>query len=94
MFDKLIIHSIVSLTGNLPMHTLIKTTEQLGQHIKSARKALKLTQPELALVAGVGVRFIVDLESGKPTVQLQKALDVLAALGTDLSIQAAANGTA
>lgn len=76
------------------MHTIIRTAEQLGKNIRAARKSLNLTQPELALVAGVGVRFIVDLESGKPTVQLQKTLDVLAALGADLSIQTAANETA
>ena len=76
------------------MHTRIKSTQQISSRIRAARKALKLTQPELALAAGVGVRFIVDLESGKPTVQLQKVLDVLAALGEDLFITGPHDGRA
>jgi y4mF family transcriptional regulator len=45
-----------------------------------------LTQPELALAAGVGVRFIVDLEGGKPTVRLEQVLRVIDALGGSLSL--------
>jgi HTH-type transcriptional regulator / antitoxin HipB len=43
-----------------------------------------LTQPDLALAAGVGVRFIVDLESGKATVRLEQVLRVIDALGGSL----------
>lgn len=43
-----------------------------------------LTQPDLALAAGVGVRFIVDLEGGKPTVRLEQVLRVIDALGGSL----------
>ena len=42
----------------------ITSSHQLGQAIRSARKHLGLTQPQLALTAGVGVRFIVELEAG------------------------------
>ncbi len=42
----------------------IQTTVQLGDALRAARKQLGLTQPQLALAAGVGVRFIVDLEAG------------------------------
>ena len=42
---------------------------------------MRFTQSELALVAGVGVRFIVDLESSKPTVRLEHVLRVIAVLG-------------
>mgnify|MGYP000470453817 CR=1 FL=1 len=59
----------------------ILTTAQLGEALRSARKQLRLTQPQLALAAGVGVRFIVDLESGKPTVRLESVLRVIDALG-------------
>lgn len=59
----------------------IQTTEQLGQTLRTARKRLRLTQPQLALAAGVGVRFIVELEAGKPTVRFQSALKVIDALG-------------
>jgi y4mF family transcriptional regulator len=47
-----------------------------------------LRQDELAAAAGVGVRFVVDLERGKPTVQLGRTLAVLAALGLDMKILA------
>ncbi len=66
----------------------IQNTQQLGRHIQQQRKRLGLTQPDLALAAAVGVRFIVELEAGKPTVQLQKTLDVLNALGLDLEMSA------
>ena len=53
---------------------------------RTARKRLGLTQPQLALAAGVGVRFIVDLEAGKPTLRLENVLRVMHALGGRLSI--------
>lgn len=59
----------------------IQYPQQLGQALRSARKQLGLTQPELALAAGVGVRFIVDLEAGKPTLRLENILRVVNALG-------------
>lgn len=43
---------------------LIDTPSNLGKLIRQTRKALGLTQPQLALAAGVGVRFIVELEAG------------------------------
>ena len=48
--------------------TLIRSAQQLGDALRAARKQLGLTQPQLALAGGVGVRFIVDLEAGKLTV--------------------------
>lgn len=66
--------------------TLIRSPKELGSHLRSARKALQLTQPQLALAAGVGVRFIVDLEAGKPTVQLENILRVIDALGCALNV--------
>ena len=59
----------------------IQSTQQLGQALRSARKQLGLTQSELALAAGVGVRFIVALEAGKPTVRLETVMRVIEALG-------------
>lgn len=58
----------------------------IGRQVRAARKAQRLTQPELALIANVGVRFIVDLENGKETCQLGLALGVMRALGMDLEI--------
>lgn len=51
--------------------------------VKAERRRLKLRQAELAAAAGVGVRFLIELEAGKPTVQLGKTLAVLDALGLD-----------
>ena len=45
-----------------------------------------MRQDELAGAAGVGVRFVVELEAGKPTAQLSKALQVLSALGCSVKI--------
>lgn len=59
----------------------------LGQVVRHERKAQKLRQAELAAAAGVGIRFIVDLEAGKPTLQLEKVLHVLATLGCYVTIE-------
>ena len=64
----------------------IQTTEQLGDALRAARKHLGLTQPQLALAAGVGVRFIVDLEAGKVTLRLENVLRVIDALGGMLQL--------
>jgi HTH-type transcriptional regulator/antitoxin HipB len=62
------------------------TSEQFGAAIRSARKAQGMRQDQLAGAAGVGVRFIVDLEAGKSSTQLGKALAVASALGLNVSI--------
>ena len=64
----------------------IRSPQQLGAALRAARKQLKLTQPQLALAAGVGVRFIVDLEAGKPTVRLENVLRVIDALGGEIQL--------
>ena len=61
--------------------TTIQSPQQLGEVLRAARKQLGLTQPQLALAAGVGVRFIVNLEAGKPTVRLETVMRVIEALG-------------
>jgi len=60
--------------------------EEFGNSVREARKRQGLTQPALAMVAGTGLRFIVDLESGKETCQLGKALQVAATLGLRVSV--------
>ena len=52
-----------------------------GAAIRMHRKKLKATQIQVAAIANTGVRFIGDLENGKPTVQLDKALRVANILG-------------
>src|SRR3546814_4118960 len=62
-------------------------TNAIGKIVREERKALGLRQAALAAASGVGVRFLVDLERGKPTVQLGRVLAVLAALGCSLDIR-------
>lgn len=62
------------------------TPSQLGTAIREARRHQGLRQDQLAAAANVGVRFIVDLEAGKATVRLAKALAVIDALGLRLSL--------
>jgi y4mF family transcriptional regulator len=66
--------------------TSIRSPQQLGDAVRAARKQLGLTQPQLALAAGVGVRFIVDLEAGKPTLRLENVLRVIDALGGEIQL--------
>jgi len=66
--------------------TFIRSPQQLGEALRGARKQLGLTQPQLALSAGVGVRFIVDLEAGKPTLRLENILRVIDALGGEIQL--------
>jgi y4mF family transcriptional regulator len=70
---------------NQPMK--IKSTIDLGQLVREYRVAQKMTQADILGLANTGNRFIVELENGKPTVQFQKVLDVLDALGLELAIQ-------
>ncbi len=59
-------------------------SEKLGQIIKNQRKSLGLTQTEVALSCGVGIRFVSDLENGKPSCQIEKALLVMESIGLNL----------
>lgn len=54
---------------------------QLHEFIKEKRNAAGLTQPELAEKAGVGLRFVRDLEQGKQTLRLDKVNQVLQLFG-------------
>lgn len=62
------------------------TPKGLGRLVKKERKAMGLTQAELALTSGTGMRFISDLENGKSTCQIGKTLTVLKTLGIRLTM--------
>lgn len=62
---------------------MIQTPEHIGQFIRKVRKKQAITQSDLALAAGTGLRFIIELERGKPTCQIAKVLHVLQALGIE-----------
>ena len=53
--------------------TRIFSAKDLGFFIRAKRKEMGLTQEEFATAAGTGIRFLSELERGKPTVQFEKA---------------------
>jgi len=63
------------------------TPGEIGTIIRDERKAQGLRQVELAAAANVGVRFLIELEAGKPTAQLGKTLSVLLVLGIKISLK-------
>jgi y4mF family transcriptional regulator len=63
-----------------------QTPESIGRLIRSTRKALGVTQRDLAMTSGTGLRFIIDLEKGKPTCHLGKVLTVLRTLGIKVEL--------
>lgn len=68
------------------MTHIVSDPQALGLLVRKTRRALRLTQPKLALSAGVGVRFLVDIEKGKSTAQIGKIMRVLAALGIEMQL--------
>ena len=62
------------------------SAEAVGKLVQAERKRQGLTQLQLAGLANTGIRFVSDLENGKGTVQLQKLLAVIAALGLGLYV--------
>lgn len=74
----------VSNSNATPVHT----PAELGELLRLVRKAQQLTQKDIAGLGNTGNRLIVEIENGKPTVQLQKIFDLLALLGLEMSIKA------
>ena len=64
----------------------LTTAAELGVCVRQVRRAHDLTQAQLAGLAGTGVRFVSELERGKPNIALDKTLQVLTALGLRLDI--------
>lgn len=71
--------------------TPIRSSIELGAVIREQRKRLALKQLDLAGLGNTGNRFIVDLENGKPTVQLQKVLDLMDLLGLEVVVRTKAS---
>lgn len=67
---------------------MLLTTETIGKTMRDTRKKMGVTQKDLALTSGTGLRFVIDLEKGKPTCQIGKVLTVLQTLGVELSLKA------
>lgn len=62
----------------------IQSIAELGKIVRRRRKQMGISQADLSGMTGLGNRFIVDLEKGKPTIQFEKVLLILSLLGIDL----------
>lgn len=69
------------------------TPKDLGKIVRDTRKKLGVTQKDLALTSGTGLRFVIDLEKGKETCQIGKALTILQTLGIKLVLTPPATPT-
>lgn len=79
------------MTSKIESAKRIRSSEELGKLVQQTRRDQSLLQSDIAGLAGTGNRFIVDLERGKPTLQLQKVLDVLDLMGLEVIIQRKGN---
>lgn len=66
---------------------------ELSEFVKEKRKAVKLTQPELAEKAGVGLRFLRELEQGKEALRIDKVNQVLKLFGFEVGAVPINNST-
>ena len=66
---------------------IVTNLSQLGEIVKKSRKQRGITKTDLAFEAQVGLRFIVDLESGKETMQIGKVFNVCNILGLKIDIK-------
>jgi len=64
----------------------LNDSKAFGQAVRAYRKRQGATQVQLAAIANTGVRFIGELENGKPTVQLDKALRIAGILGIKIEV--------
>lgn len=75
-------------SGHSPMpEQAVRTATELGELVRAQRTRQALRQIDVAGLGNTGNRFIVELENGKPTVQLQKVLDLLDLLGLEVVIR-------
>jgi y4mF family transcriptional regulator len=60
--------------------------QDIGRIVRETRKKLGVTQKNLALISGTGLRFVIELEKGKPTCEIGKALTVVQTLGIRIAL--------
>lgn len=68
------------------MRHVIQSTTELGLAIRAVRKSTQVRQDDLAAMVGVSRQFTVDVEKGKPTVQMARVMRLLKELGIELSV--------
>ena len=65
---------------------IIQTSADVGKLVRTLRREQGLLQLDLAGLCNTGIRFVGDLERGKPTLQLQKVLNMLDLLGLEVQV--------
>ena len=71
-------------SGIYIVYMIITSVKNIGLLIKEKRKKINMTQKEAASIAGVGVRFLSELENGKPSLEIDKVLNVARLFGIDI----------
>lgn len=69
------------------MYGKVSTVKDLGQRIRMKRKKLGFTLKHVAGLSGIGIRYLSELERGKDTIEMGKALSVVNCLGLKLVVQ-------
>jgi len=67
--------------------TEIRNIKQLSALVRQTRKAQGVSQTVLAQASNVGLRFVGDIERGKPTIQFDKLMAVLTSLGIAVRVE-------
>jgi len=83
--DKDIIRKLKANRSSLAPVRVMSAAD-LGSFLKKARKEIGLTQEDVALISGVGLSFIHDLEHGKKTVQFDSVMKVISRLDCELNL--------
>ncbi|MFU8781059.1 MAG: helix-turn-helix domain-containing protein [Kiritimatiellia bacterium] len=65
---------------------MITNSQELGAAIRTERRHLNVTQKELAMTAGVGLRYLIELERGKTTARIEGVFKILQVLGMKLAV--------
>ena len=84
IIDYFLDYSLSGKYSFIMEETRIISAEDVGKIIRARRKELGYTQADFAKAVGTGVRFISDLENGKPTVQFDKTIHVLSMAAINL----------
>ena len=64
----------------------IASVSQIGKLVRTRRKAMKLTQKDLADLCNLGTRFVSELENGKKTLEIEKVLKVITSVGLSIDL--------
>lgn len=65
----------------------VRKMEDVAEIVRRTRKAQKISQTVLSQASNVGLRFVGDIERGKPTIQFDKLMAVLTSLGIAVKME-------